>query len=101
MFSVSPDWTQLAEPDYRLISKPCLASAAMPAPLSLLKEAKQILDLPIVAIGGINAENSAALIDGGADILTVIHSLLMNTGDASKIGTEIEDSAHKLVGLFE
>ncbi len=49
-------------------SKP-LASAAE---LSTLINAKQSIDIPIVAIGGITVENGHQLIDAGADLLAVI-----------------------------
>lgn len=48
---------------------------AKPASLDVLQQARQALTLPIVAIGGINAENGAALLDAGADMLAVIHYL--------------------------
>ncbi|MDP1932151.1 MAG: thiamine phosphate synthase [Gammaproteobacteria bacterium] len=48
---------------------------AAPASLEILHRARQTLALPIVAIGGINAENGAALLDAGADLLAVIHYL--------------------------
>ncbi|NOY62147.1 MAG: thiamine phosphate synthase [Gammaproteobacteria bacterium] len=43
--------------------------------LSILSEARQQLTLPIVAIGGITAENGQALLTAGADMLAVIHDL--------------------------
>ncbi|MDO9317759.1 MAG: thiamine phosphate synthase [Gammaproteobacteria bacterium] len=48
---------------------------APPATLDDLRQARAALRLPIVAIGGINAENGATLIDAGADMLAVIHYL--------------------------
>ncbi|MGC8466708.1 MAG: thiamine phosphate synthase [Acidithiobacillus sp.] len=45
------------------------------APLSLLREARRRLRLPIVAIGGIDADNGGALISAGADALAVISAL--------------------------
>jgi thiamine-phosphate pyrophosphorylase len=65
--------------------------------MGLLQQAKQNLSVPIVAIGGINAENSAALIEGGADILAVIHALFVNTGAVD----EIANNARELVNLFQ
>lgn len=48
---------------------------AQPAPLSLLQQAKEKVDLPIVAIGGISVDNAAQIIDAGADMIAVIHAL--------------------------
>lgn len=41
----------------------------------LLQEAGTKLSVPIVAIGGINADNAASLIEAGADAVAVIHDL--------------------------
>lgn len=46
--------------------------AAVQAPLSLLGAARGLLDRPIVAIGGIDAANGAALVEAGAAALAVI-----------------------------
>jgi len=49
---------------------------ARPAPLSLLTDARaQFSNMPIVVIGGITLENGQQLLDAGADILAVCHSL--------------------------
>ena len=48
---------------------------AVRAPLALLGEAKRAVALPIVAIGGITAENGAALVAAGGDALAVISAL--------------------------
>ncbi len=45
------------------------------ASLALLKEARAELQLPIVAIGGISADNGAALVQAGADALAVISAI--------------------------
>jgi thiamine-phosphate pyrophosphorylase len=66
---------------------------APPATIDLLRQARSSLQLPIVAIGGINAENGAALIESGADMLAVIHSLFGSD--------QIAASAAALVALFE
>jgi thiamine-phosphate pyrophosphorylase len=49
--------------------------AAQRASLELLREAKQRLRIPIVAIGGITPENGGALVCAGADALAVIQGL--------------------------
>lgn len=46
--------------------------AAVRAPLELLRQAKQRLALPIVAIGGITPHNGHALVAAGADFLAVV-----------------------------
>lgn len=48
---------------------------AIRAPLALFREARTRLDIPIVAIGGITAENARAVIDSGADAIAVISAL--------------------------
>lgn len=45
------------------------------AELSLIRHAKQEFSLPVVAIGGITAENAPQLIVAGADAIAVISSL--------------------------
>ena len=49
-----------------------LALAASP---ELLYRAKQELEIPVVAIGGITPHNAADLLDAGADMLAVIQGL--------------------------
>lgn len=48
---------------------------AIPAPLTLLQEARQQLLSPIVAIGGITVDNAHQVIAAGADMVAVVHSL--------------------------
>ena len=45
---------------------------AVPAPLRLLSAAREKLDVPIVAIGGVTARNGAALIEAGADFIAAV-----------------------------
>ncbi len=49
--------------------------AAVRATPELLHRARDSLDIPIVAIGGITPENGAALLDAGADALAVISAV--------------------------
>lgn len=49
--------------------------AAVPADIGLLHEARARLQVPIVAIGGINADNGQPLIRAGADMLAVISAV--------------------------
>jgi thiamine-phosphate pyrophosphorylase len=48
---------------------------ASPAPLSLLHEAHQSFDLPLVAIGGLTLDNAQQVIHAGAQMIAVIHAL--------------------------
>jgi thiamine-phosphate pyrophosphorylase len=48
---------------------------AVRAPLELLRAARAVIDLPVVAIGGITPENGRAVVEAGADALAVISSL--------------------------
>lgn len=49
---------------------------ARPAPISLISEARrQFGNTPIAVIGGITLENGKQLLDAGADMLAVCHSL--------------------------
>ena len=48
---------------------------AVPAPLTLLREAKLRLSLPVVAIGGITLDNAPQLIAAGADGVAVVSAL--------------------------
>lgn len=66
---------------------------ATPASLQILTAARQQINLPIVAIGGINPDNGASLIAAGADMLAVVHSLFA--------GDDIEANARQLVNLFD
>ena len=45
------------------------------AELSLLREARKLITLPIVAIGGINHDSAPSLLKEGADMLAVIHAI--------------------------
>jgi thiamine-phosphate pyrophosphorylase len=54
----------------------CFSSSTKPnavhAPLSLIAQAKQVLSLPVVGIGGITLDNAPMLIEAGADAIAVI-----------------------------
>lgn len=45
------------------------------ADLSVLSAARQVLTLPVVAIGGITVDNAPQVISGGANMVAVVHSL--------------------------
>ncbi|WP_067868076.1 thiamine phosphate synthase [Neptuniibacter marinus] len=48
---------------------------AKPAPFELIHLAKEKLNLPVVAIGGISVDNASKIIAAGADMVAVIHAL--------------------------
>ena len=62
------------------------------ATLALLREARAEISVPIVAIGGISADNGAALVRAGADALAVISAVF----DAA----DIQLAAKNLATLF-
>mgnify|MGYP002725450243 CR=1 FL=1 len=59
----------------------------------LLTRAKGELQLPIVAIGGVDGSNGKPLIDAGADMVAVVHSVLG--------APNIEQAARDIARLFE
>ena len=61
--------------------------------LDLLREAKEKISCPIVAIGGITLENAPLLIDAGADAVAVISALFE--------AQDIEATAHDFAFLFQ
>ncbi|MEI6333841.1 MAG: thiamine phosphate synthase [Methylococcaceae bacterium] len=65
---------------------------AAPAHIETLRQAKLLLTLPIVAIGGILPENGAPLLAAGADFLAVIGGLFES---------QPEQSARAYQALFE
>jgi len=67
--------------------------SAVKAEVELLRQAKQQLSIPVVAIGGITADNGAQLVEAGADMLAVITELF---GQADILG-----AAEKFSRLFE
>ena len=56
---------------------------AAPAEIGTLTAAKNVLTLPIVAIGGILPENGTSLLNAGADILAVIGGLVTKNPELS------------------
>ena len=65
---------------------------AVPTPIRLLSDAREKIDLPIAAIGGITARNGAALIDAGADFIAAIDGVFG--------GDEVEHAACGYAALF-
>ncbi len=66
--------------------------AAVTAPLALLRQAKQRLTIPLVAIGGLNLDNSGRLIAAGANALAIISALFGSH--------DIRGTAQKFTSLF-
>lgn len=67
--------------------------AAVRADVQLLRTAAAQVALPIVAIGGIDVDNAAGLIDAGADAVAVIGALF----DVP----DVENQARRFVELFQ
>ncbi len=67
---------------------------AVQASLELLAEVRQFINLPVVAIGGIERSNAGQLIEHGADAIAVIYDLFHNTQN-------IKQTAHEFQKLFE
>lgn len=65
---------------------------AVPAPIRLLADAREKIDLPIVAIGGVTAGNGAALVEAGADFLAAIDGVFG--------GEDVERAARGYAALF-
>lgn len=63
------------------------------ADIELIRQAKQKLTIPVVAIGGITADNGAPLVEAGADMLAVITDVF---GQA-----DITAAAARIAKLFE
>jgi thiamine-phosphate pyrophosphorylase len=61
--------------------------------LERLREIREAVSLPIVAIGGINADNARAVIDAGADAIAVISAILASD--------DIERATHKITESLE
>ena len=65
---------------------------ASPAHSETLRQARQQINIPIVAIGGILPENGKQLLDAGADVLAVIGGLFDHN---------VEQSAQAFLKLFK
>lgn len=68
---------------------------APPADLATLRQARRRFRQPLVAIGGVTADNAETLIEAGADAVAVIHGLFGFPDD-----TAVEAAARRLSGLF-
>ena len=65
---------------------------AVPAPMGLLSTAREELDIPVVAIGGVTARNGTALITAGASFLAAIGGVFG--------GGDVEQAARGYAALF-
>jgi thiamine-phosphate pyrophosphorylase len=77
----------------------CFASGTKPnavaAPLDLFVQTRQLVDIPLVAIGGINLENATQAIQAGADAVAVVGALFNPENSQG-----IEASARQFSQLF-
>lgn len=65
---------------------------ATPVTIDTLKHVRQMTNLPLVAIGGITAENGGALVEAGADMLAVVNGVFGHP--------DITGAARNLSALF-
>lgn len=66
---------------------------AVRAPLHLFTEARETLSIPVCAIGGIEADNAAAVIAAGADMVAVVSGVFARP--------DPEAEARQLAAMFE
>jgi thiamine-phosphate pyrophosphorylase len=66
---------------------------AVRAEPALLTKAREALDVPIVAIGGITPENGRALIEAGADMLAVVDGIFGQD--------DVQTAARRFIPLFQ
>jgi len=62
------------------------------APVDILSQAKAVLQVPVVAIGGITADNGEPLIKAGADMLAVVQGVFGQP--------DVTQAAQKIAALF-
>lgn len=73
--------------DYAALGRFFASSTKPDAPAASLEDLRRIrrvTHIPLVAIGGVTADNGAALLDAGADMLAVIHYLFSGDGVCSR-----------------
>jgi thiamine-phosphate pyrophosphorylase len=82
----------------------CFVSGTKPnapkADLKLFNQARQVIDLPIVAIGGITLENALSVIQAGADAIAVIGALWNVPGDSADHARFIQHNTQQFKQLF-
>jgi thiamine-phosphate pyrophosphorylase len=57
--------------------------------LELVRRAREMTELPIVAIGGITRENARSVIDAGADSVAVISALMAGGRSVAETASEL------------
>ena len=81
----------------------CFASATKPnapvAPLSLFEQARERLQVPAVAIGGITLENADQAIQASADAIAVVGALF-NLEEKVSLGSEANLSVQEIARQF-
>lgn len=74
---------------------------AVNAPLSLFAEAKKIIHIPLVAIGGITLDNATNVVNAGADAIAVVNALFGSRQmDETKAVDEIQNTAQQFISNF-
>jgi len=63
------------------------------APLMLFAQAREVLSIPICAIGGLDADNAAAVIEAGADMVAIVSGVFAQP--------DPEAQARRLAAMFE
>jgi len=66
---------------------------AVRAPLMLFAQAREVLSIPVCAIGGLDADNAAAVIEAGADMVAVVSGVFAQP--------DPEAQASRLAAMFE
>lgn len=66
---------------------------AKTANMSVLPEAKQRFEVPVVAIGGITVDNASQIIEAGADMIAVVNNLFA--------ASDIQLRARELSGFYQ
>jgi thiamine-phosphate pyrophosphorylase len=75
---------------------------AVNAPLSLFAEAKKIIHIPLVAIGGITLDNAINVVNAGADAIAVVNALFGSRQmDETKAVDEIQNTAQQFISIFK
>lgn len=80
-----PDYVAVG-PVFRTGSK---ANAEPVVGLELVRRAREMTELPIVAIGGITVENAASVFQAGADSVAVIGGLLVEGRSTAEMATRL------------